>query len=577
MDLIDALELVKQPCAEDAPTLVVSLACSFTPLHLRTFLNARLRQSYPNHRIEIRTGLFGDLQGNLERLLDSESDAVVVVIEWQDIDLRLGIRNLGGWRSADLADILQSAERRVVSLAQTLRNLSQRAPCICSLPTQPLPPLFPQRPNQSGVLELRLRQVVASLGVSISQLAGLRVASAQELDEISPFRDRFDIRSEMMSGFPYKLPHAEALAGVLAGLIRNPQPKKGLITDLDDTLWAGILGEVEVDHIRWDLDGGLGHGLYQQFLASLAGQGVLIAVASKNDALLVERAFERKDLLLRKGNIFPFEVHWSSKSESIQRILKVWNIGPEAAVFVDDSPMEVAEVKAAFPELECRVFPSTDARALWNLLKELRTLFGKSVSSEEDDLRLESIRGSAAPHELRLERAESQDDFLKSAGAVVTIDCGRSWDGRAFELINKTNQFNLNGRRISESECAKYLRADNSFLVTVRYDDKYGSLGKIIALLGKREGQALFIDFWVMSCRAFSCRIEHQCLKYLFDKFNAQEIAFDYRTTERNGPLQEFFKQITGSAPSLPLSLTRVASLKQLPALFHGIKEAIHD
>jgi predicted enzyme involved in methoxymalonyl-ACP biosynthesis len=67
------------------------------------------------------------------------------------------------------------------------------------------------------------------------------------------------------------------------------------------------------------------HGVYQQFVATLADAGVLVGVASKNDAALVEDAFSRSDLLLSKADIFPFEVHWSRKPESVQRILKTWN------------------------------------------------------------------------------------------------------------------------------------------------------------------------------------------------------------------------------------------------------------
>src|SRR5258708_40172043 len=105
---------------------------------------------------------------------------------------------------------------------------------------------------------------------------------------------RLDVQSELLSGFPYQLSHASALAELLAALVRNPIAKKGLITDLDDTLWAGILGESGVDGISWHLEQKAHiHGLNQQFLASLASAGVLIAVASKNDPALVEQAFER--------------------------------------------------------------------------------------------------------------------------------------------------------------------------------------------------------------------------------------------------------------------------------------------
>ena len=65
-------------------------------------------------------------------------------------------------------------------------------------------------------------------------------------------------------------------------------------------------------------------------------------------------------------------------------------------VFVDDSPMEVAEVKAAFPEMECVVFQGSDSQGVRNLLKHLRDLFGKPFLTDDDTLRLRSIREAGA-------------------------------------------------------------------------------------------------------------------------------------------------------------------------------------
>src|ERR1035438_3771429 len=108
MKLIDALELLKRPVSNTAPDLSIFLACGFTPLHLETFLAAHLRILFPDHRIGITTGLFGDLIGNVIRLKPSSVSSLVVVIEWGDLDPRLAIRNLGGWRSEEHTSELQS-------------------------------------------------------------------------------------------------------------------------------------------------------------------------------------------------------------------------------------------------------------------------------------------------------------------------------------------------------------------------------------------------------------------------------------------------------------------------------------
>ena len=84
------------------------------------------------------------------------------------------------------------------------------------------------------------------------------------------------------------------------------------------------------------------------------------------------------------------------------------------------------------------------------------------------------------------------------------------------------------------------------------------------------------VDFWVMSCRAFSRRIEHQCLRQLSERFDATEIIFDYQTTPRNGPLQEFFAAIAGAPMPAQLRVSRRAIQDKSPALFHRVKELVN-
>lgn len=575
MKLIEALNILKQPVSEDAPCQRVFLACGFSPLHLQTFLAAHLRKLSPESRVEIQIGLFADLEGNVGRPRNSECGMMVAVIEWQDLDPRLGIRRLGGWQTTDLADILSSVAQAIARLKQAFRLTSTRIPICVSMPTLPLPPLFTAPTQQASCFELQLRQTVASLAVSIAEQPWIRVLNSQCLDELSPPHLRFDANTELMAGFPYRLPHASALAELLAVLIDNPIAKKGLITDLDDTLWAGLLGEVGANGISWGVDCHTqGHGLFQQFLVSLASAGVLIAAASKNDRALVELAFKRKDLIIPKESVYPIEAHWNSKSESARRILNKWNIGPEAVVFIDDSPMELAEVQEAFPEMECILFPKGDHEAIWRLLKRLRDLFGKSALSQEDTIRLESIRDASDLQELHDDPGNSLDAFLQQTKATIRFTLGKQIHSRrAFELVNKTNQFNLNGRRVNESEWIDYLNEPETFLLTAHYEDKYGPLGEIAVLTGTVEGKRLFMDIWVMSCRAFSRRIEHHCLRYLFDKFAVDEISFDYHATERNGPLRDFFRELLQGEPSSDLRISRKQFVESTPRLFHQVLE----
>jgi FkbH-like protein len=579
MNLLDALEILKRPIPEPAAARSVFLACGFTPLHLKTFLAAHLLVRCPEERVEIKTGLYGNLAGNLERFQPEGPSTVCVVIEWTDLDPRLGIRALGGWRRANLSDIEKSAELAAGRLREVILNVSSRVPTIVSPPTLPLPPMFWTSPDYASALELHLQQLIVSLAASLSEQPNVRIANAQLLGELSPPSRRFDPKSMVAADFPYTLPHASALAGMLAGLIVKKPTKKGLITDLDDTLWGGIVGEDGVSGISWQVDRRTHmHGLYQQFLASLAGAGVLIGVASKNDPALVRQAFDRSDLILSKADIFPFEVHWSLKSESVKRILETWNVGADSVVFVDDSPMEVAEVKAAFPELDCMVFPKDDYHGIWDLLKALRGLFGKPTLTEDDSLRLGSIRNATAWRESASSDTSSAGDFLSAAEASITFNLERKrGDARAFELVNKTNQFNLNGKRLTESEWLNFFTDAAAFLLSVSYEDKYGPLGTIAVLMGKIDGRRIHVNTWVMSCRAFSRRIEHQCLRYLFEDLGADTIVFDYQPTSRNGPLWEFFAALLGQPPPTDgVCLSRELFCRNAPKLPHRITKAIH-
>jgi FkbH-like protein len=575
MNLLHALELLKQPVAEPASDREVFLACGFTPLHLKTFLAAHLRHCLPNDRFKIGIGLYGDLVGSLERLQPSRGMVVCALVEWGDLDPRLGIRSLGGWRSADTIDIVESARRQSERLADLIKQLAEKAPVYVSTPTLPLPPMFTTRGGQAHHYECQLREINASLATSLSAHKRVRLLSSQLLDELSPLARRFDVKAEITTGFPYSLEHASTLAELLAGLIQDSPPKKGLITDLDDTLWAGILGEIGADRIAWDMAGHAHmHGLYQKFLGSLASSGVLLAVASKNDPALVEQAMARNDMILSKESLFPIEAHWKPKSESMGRILETWNIGAADVVFIDDSPMEVAEVHAAFPEMECIVFPKGDHQAIWDLLKRLRNCFGKEVVSSEDLIRLNSIRTGSTLRSSAQNGGSSIDDFLVKAEAVITLYFGSdASDNRAFELVNKTNQFNLNGKRYSESDWISFFQDPAAFILTASYEDKYGPLGKIAVVMGKTFGRKVHVSSWVMSCRAFSRRIEHQCLKYLLEKLDAEEIAFEYKLTPRNGPIRDFFAELLGEANGPAPTVHRASFDANVPALFHHIVE----
>ena len=559
MKLIEALKTLNGMKCRKGEELTYFLATGLSPLHLKTFLTAELGLHFTGQAITIRTGLYGDFLGNLDRLADADADTAILLIEWSDLDPRFGIRSSVQWTPDLLADILSTVRARASQIQRAIEETSIRLPLVVCFPTLSLPPLSFIPGWQSSSFELEVKSIVQSLSSKASQCGQVRVLSSQRLDLISPLKQRFDVESELRTGFPYKLPHASALAALLACLVRNPTPKKGLITDLDDTLWRGILGETGIDGISWDLDHhSQMHAFYQRLLGALSAEGVLIGVASKNDRSLVEEALCRSDLVLSRSGIFPIEASWGRKSQAVGRILETWNVGPESVVFVDDSPMELAEVGAAYPQVECIQFPTNDDAAIYDVVVRLRDLFGKCAILEEDSLRVESIRHLRIVTPTRGVANETPTAFLDHAEAETSFSFTTApLDPRALELVNKTNQFNLNGKRYTETSWRKYFLHPASFLMIASYRDKYGPLGKVGVVAGCRNGTRISIDTWVMSCRAFSRRIEYRCLEELFTKFDVSVIEFAYMKTEKNEPLREFFSDILGAAPWPGCSISR--------------------
>ena len=575
MKLVEAFEILQKNPPVAGNPFTESLVCGFNPLHLQTLLAAQSRLLLPDRRVEIQTGLYGDFWGNLERLTGTNHDVGIVILEWPDFDPRLGIRSLGSWTPGVFTDILENVKARTSHLQRAIQKISENAPIVICLATLPLPPISLTPGWQASSFELELRAYLFSFSTQVAQYPNVTVVNPQRLDRLSPPSERFDVESELLTGFPYKLPHAAAMAELLSRLVQNRTPKKGLITDLDDTLWKGLLGEVCPEEVSWDLDHRSHmHGKYQQLIHALSAAGVLIGVASKNDRSLVDEVFQRKDLILPRSAIFPMEIHWGPKSESVSKILKTWNVGDDSVVFIDDSPMELAEVKASHPDVECIQFPGRNNEAIHELFYLLQDLFGKSLILEEDTFRLDSIRRAHSHAEAAKHFGTSPEHFLKQAEAELMLNFSKDpLDPRGLELVNKTNQFNLNGTRHTEASWRNYLKRTDTFLLVVAYKDKYGPLGKIGVLAGHRDGKELFVDTWTMSCRAFSRLIEHKCLEELFARFEVDEIEFSFKATARNRPFSEFLKTILGVPPSPACRLSKERFLERRPETFHHVRE----
>src|SRR5271154_2960048 len=94
------------------PQRPLFLICGFEALHLGTFLRGYFAQRFPDQAADLKTRLYGDLEGRLAAAPNSQCEAAAMVIEWSDLDSRLGLRSAGGWGLSAQQDILTNCRDR---------------------------------------------------------------------------------------------------------------------------------------------------------------------------------------------------------------------------------------------------------------------------------------------------------------------------------------------------------------------------------------------------------------------------------------------------------------------------------
>jgi len=234
--------------------------------------------------------------------------------------------------------------------------------------------------------------------------------------------------------------------------------------------------------------------------------------------------------------------------------------------------MELDEVRTAFPGITCLQFSWNQPAKALELLEQLRDLFGKPTIHQEDALRQATIRANAI---FQAQAAgSSHSEFIRGLHGRLTFDCRKDpANKRLLELINKTNQFNLNGARLSEGEWLKHLDDPSALVEGVSYQDKFGLLGTIGVLSGRQLDGKLILTNWVLSCRAFSRRIEDHMLDHLFNHHGVSAIQLDFRTTDRNQPLRNYLTSLGVNIDSgAPASLTREQFQNRVEDLPHQVE-----
>ncbi|MDR1377859.1 MAG: HAD-IIIC family phosphatase [Synergistaceae bacterium] len=329
--------------------------------------------------------------------------------------------------------------------------------------------------------------------------------------------------------------------------------KKCLVLDLDNTLWGGVISEDGLEGISLSPFGvGAPHRDLQRIAKELSEQGILLAIASKNDAedaLLPLR--EHPHMLLREKDFVKIKVDWSPKSDNIAAIARELNLGLDSLVFIDDNPMEREAVKAVLPEVMVPEFPKDTSQLPTFMAKVARTYFTALRVGDEDREKTEMYRADSRREEERKTRL-SLDDYLVSLDMELDLHRLRENEiSRAAQLTQKTNQFNLTTRRYTEADMTAMLNDDRVRVWMAGLRDRFGDYGRICLVIARvNASQAVttaIIDTFLMSCRVIGRGVEEAVLwgveRALADEGVAM-VRGEYRTTAKNEPVRDFWDKM---------------------------------
>jgi FkbH-like protein len=349
---------------------------------------------------------------------------------------------------------------------------------------------------------------------------------------------------------PFALSYVPFYADQVCRLIAaiRGRSRKCLVLDLDNTIWGGIVGDDGMQNLRIGQGDAIGEAFLevQRMALNLKKRGVVLAVCSKNNEETALNVFrEHPDMLLKEDDIALFLANWDDKASNLDRIAETLNLGLDALVLLDDNPAERLQVRMALPEVGVPELP--DDPAYYPATIAAAGYFETIAFSEDDRHRADYYRKNVSREQLRGKTTDLQT-YLKSLDMHLSVqEVDEVSRGRATQLINKTNQFNLTGRRYSETEIADLCNSKIDSVFSARLTDTFGDNGIIACMVCRKDGNSWLIDTFVMSCRVFGRNVEDafvQAIREKAGKRGISRIIGEYVPSDRNKMIEDLYQRL---------------------------------
>ena len=539
-------DALRTAAATDEPGERLYLISSTTTTELGLFLHAYARRRGAGWDVE--HGDYGPLRLQLEGLADHQAPLVVLVVI-EDVFPELSYRADTEWTPDSLTHLLAESWARADEASQSLRAAvsARRGPVIVIPPLLGAPAL-PMAPA-SAVAGLRLLsgRVAAALDRTLDDTPAVVLDGQRALASLASHRWRDDGLT-IDTGSPLSTEAASMVARSVDALLGGPERgRKVLVTDLDGTLWRGTASENAPEELNAHPYGpGHVHRLWQRVLLLLRSRGILLAICSVNDAevlelLTSERTRDTIGLIVTRDDFATASVAWTSKSSQLKQVASDLGVGPDALVFVDDDPAQIAEVAHSLPEVLALRYPA-DAGDFDAFLEEVQEAFaGGTGSLTPEDRRRAELYAARQRVERELSSAESPQDYLASLGMRLLVsEVTADTSGRAQQLLNRTNQFHLTGRRYPDAEWDRLRGERGTRILVARLTDRYLDHGICLMLVLRPAGPGTSVAEFALSCRVFNRGVETAVLGWLRGRF-AHPLSATWVPTGRNERVRDAF------------------------------------
>jgi FkbH-like protein/FkbM family methyltransferase len=416
-----------------------------------------------------------------------------------------------------------------------------------------------RRGAESAALTLVEDELLRRVGA----LSRVSAVGSRSLRGRYPGADWFNAQTDRLGHIPYSDSGFAALGESVfrahTGLRREPY--KVIALDCDHTLWDGGVGEdgpqgVRVTPGRRDL---------QEFMVRQMRAGMMLCLCSKNAEEDVWAVFSQNPgMVLRREQLTAARINWTPKSDNLRALAEELGVGLESVIFVDDNPVECAEVRAHCPDVLVVELPA-EADAAAALLDQVWAFDHFRVTAE-DERRTRMMQDGAQRETFRGQVA-TLADFIAGLELNVELAAPSPVDyGRLAQLTQRTNQFNFTTVRRTESELRAFFGREGHRGLTIKVRDRFGDYGLVGLVLYETRGDRYRVETFLLSCRVLGRGVEHAVLAAVGQLAAADGKAWvelSITETAKNLPARQFYREVAeesgGRIPAKELARLKFA------------------